>query len=79
MIYEERHEDVYETIVWYMMFIMDGPNPTVFIARQGKTYYWTKTGDVSDIVEKWLNEHGYEWGSMSEQEEWELELFMRSL
>ena len=34
---------------------------------------------VTRKVEPWLNEHGYVWETMSDQEKWELEMFMRSL
>ena len=41
--------------------------------------FWIHGLEVTEEVETWLTDMGYVWGSMSEQEEWELDMFMRSL
>lgn len=52
--------------------------PTV-IHLDDMLYYWANNRDLTSAVEKWLKERGYVWKKMSEQEKWELDLFMRSL
>lgn len=41
--------------------------------------YWVDGRRVSEAVKEWLSERGYVWETMSEQEKWELDLFMRTL
>lgn len=50
------------------------------ISEEGKaSEYYIYGARVTPRVNDWLSERGYIWEDLSEQEKWELELFMRML
>lgn len=69
-LYFQLYDDQYEC---------DGYPTVYYFMPLSRNRYGINHEDVTDLVQKWLSDMGYEWGSMSDQEKWELELFMRSL
>ena len=45
----------------------------------GKHEYWIHYVNVTVSVKSWLSEREYVWETMTEQEKWELDMFMRTL
>lgn len=86
--YIEENNDGSYFEEWYYNGVrhrMGGPSITL-IQSPG---YWKESGPIHDFhieghtvsynVHEWLYERNYTWETMSGQEKWELELFMRSL
>lgn len=70
--------DAYEPII-YDQNCCDGQPSVYYIQLTKQAHYWINHIDKTDTVQNWMDEREYVWHNMSEQEEWELEMFMRSL
>ena len=78
---EAKYNDGRTNAVWYYMNRLHrygGPAfHNDFLGHRNS--YHIHDRPVNGEVYAWLSERGYEWETMSEQEKWELGLFMRNM